>query len=121
MNKESIKRRLRIIKRKKWPIAVITVILVAAIVLPITVSLVSSQKRFNTKTPLPLTDILTQEKDRERITLVAHRGYSAQAPENTIPSITKAAEYGFDYVEIDIRQTKDGVWVLMHDEDIKSV
>jgi glycerophosphoryl diester phosphodiesterase len=119
MNKESIKRKLRIIKRKKWPIALIAVILVVAIALPVTISLVSSQKRLNAKTPLPLTDILTQEKDRERITLVAHRGYSAQAPENTIPAIQKAAEYGFDYVEIDIRQTKDGVWVLMHDEDIK--
>ncbi len=121
MNKESIKRKLRIIKRKKWPIVLVAVILVAAILLPITASIVSTQKRFNAKTPLPLTDILTQEKDRERITLVAHRGYSAQAPENTLPAITKAAEHGFDYVEIDIRQTKDGVWVLMHDEDIKSV
>ena len=121
MNKESVKRRLRILKRKKWPIAVLAVLLVAIIVLPITVNLISTKNRFDEKTPLPLTDILTQEKDRKRITLVAHRGYSAQAPENTIPAIQKAAEYGFDYVEIDIRQTKDGVWVLIHDEDIKSV
>lgn len=121
MNKESIKRRLRIIKRKKWPLAVIVILIVAIVTLPIITTVAGNNKRLNPKTPLPLTDVLTQEKDRERITLVAHRGYSAQAPENTIPSIQKAAEYGFDYVEIDIRQTKDGVWVLMHDENIKTV
>lgn len=121
MNKEQFKRKLRIMRRKKWPIAVVVIFAVVIMVFPLISTLVADNERFEAKSPLPLTEILTAEKDRNRITLVAHRGYSAQAPENTLPAIQKAAEYGFDYVEIDIRQTKDGVWVLMHDENIKDV
>ncbi len=121
MNKEQIKRKFRILKRKKWPIAVVVILIIAIIAFPVVSVLVMDNDRLEAKTPLPLTDVLTQEKDRSRLTLVAHRGYSAQAPENTLPAIQKAAEYGFDYVEIDIRQTKDGIWVLMHDENIKTV
>ncbi len=121
MKKEQIKRRLRIIRRKKWPIALIVILIAAIVAAPIISNVVSLNKRLNEKTPLPLTEVLVKESEREKITLVAHRGYSAQAPENTLPAIQKAAEYGFDYVEIDVRQTKDGVWVLMHDEDIKTM
>lgn len=121
MKKEQIKRKLRILYRKKWPIALMVIAALLLAAYPIVSTAISAKERFEPKTPLQLTEILTAEKDRDRITLVAHRGYSAQAPENTLPAIQKAAEYGFDYVEIDIRQTKDGVWVLMHDENIKSV
>lgn len=121
MNKEQLKRKLRIMKRKKWPIALIAVLLAVIIAFPVITAVGANRQRLGEKTPLPLTDVLIKKTDREKVTLVAHRGYSAQAPENTVPAIQKAAEYGFDYVEIDIRQTKDGVWVLMHDEDIKSV
>ena len=108
-------------KRKKWPIALIAVLLAVIIAFPVITAVGANRQRLGEKTPLPLTDVLIKKTDREKVTLVAHRGYSAQAPENTVPAIQKAAEYGFDYVEIDIRQTKDGVWVLMHDADIKSV
>lgn len=121
MNKEQFKRKLRIMKRKKWPFALIALLIVAVIAVPVIFSVKSSSDRLEAKTPIPLTDILIKQTDREKITLVAHRGYSSQAPENTLPAIQKAAEFGFDYVEIDVRQTKDGVWVLMHDEDIKTV
>ncbi len=121
MNKEQLKRKLRIIKRKKWPIAVVAVLIVALVAAPFVSSYASLNKRLHEKTPLALTDILVKQTDRQKVTLVAHRGYSAQAPENTLPAIQKAAEFGFDYVEIDVRQTQDGVWVLMHDEDIKTV
>lgn len=121
MKKDRIKRKLRIMRRKKWPLAIIVILVVAVIALPVASVLKGNSDRLDAKNPIPLTDILIKQTDRENTTLVAHRGYSAQAPENTIPSIQKAAEYGFDYVEIDIRQTKDGVWVLMHDEDIKTV
>lgn len=121
MNKEQFKRKLRIMKRKKWPFALIAFVLVVAIALPIGLSAKMTGDRLKEKAPIPLTDVIIKQTDREKITLVAHRGYSSQAPENTIPAIQKAAEYGFDYVEIDVRQTKDGVWVLMHDEDIGTV
>ena len=46
---------------------------------------------------------------------VAHRGYSAVAPENTLPAYRFAGEFGFWGAECDISQTADGVWILMHD------
>lgn len=50
------------------------------------------------------------------IKLVAHRGLSSLYPENTIPAFEGAAEYGFEAVELDIHTTKDGEWVVIHDE-----
>ena len=50
--------------------------------------------------------------------IVAHRGYSSVYPENTILSVRKAIELGVDFVEIDVRETKDGKLILMHDEKI---
>lgn len=56
--------------------------------------------------------------DNSAVTLISHRGLNKLAPENTLEAAVKSAEYGYGYVEFDIRRTKDGVWVLMHDEDI---
>jgi glycerophosphoryl diester phosphodiesterase len=47
--------------------------------------------------------------------IVAHRGASWDAPENTIAAIELAIFQGADVVEIDIRETRDMVPVLMHD------
>jgi len=49
---------------------------------------------------------------------IAHRGAKKFAPENTLPAIQKAIEMGVNYVELDIRYTKDGVPVCMHDETV---
>ncbi len=54
----------------------------------------------------------------EDLTLISHRGMNVFAPENTLEAVQKAAEFGYKQVEFDIRLSKDGVWVLMHDEDI---
>lgn len=47
--------------------------------------------------------------------VIAHRGASAYAPENTIAAFKKAVEMGFDLIENDVRRTKDGVIVVSHD------
>lgn len=47
--------------------------------------------------------------------IIAHRGASAYAPENTISSFEKAIEMGALVIETDIHQTKDSVVVIMHD------
>ncbi|MFP3990560.1 glycerophosphodiester phosphodiesterase family protein [Streptomyces sp. E11-3] len=47
--------------------------------------------------------------------VVAHRGASAYAPENTIESLDKAANMGFRWAETDVQRTKDGKLVMMHD------
>lgn len=50
--------------------------------------------------------------------LTAHRGLSAVAPENTAPAIEEAGKAGFYAAEFDIMPTKDGVWVLIHDDTV---
>lgn len=50
--------------------------------------------------------------------LIAHRGASAHAPENTLPALAKAREMGCGWVEIDAQVTRDGGCVLMHDEKL---
>ena len=47
--------------------------------------------------------------------VIAHRGASADAPENTLAAIRLAIEHGADGVEIDVHMTRDGVPVLLHD------
>lgn len=47
--------------------------------------------------------------------IVAHRGSSADRPENTLASTRRAIEAGATAVEVDVRTTKDGVLVLSHD------
>ncbi|MER8014787.1 glycerophosphodiester phosphodiesterase [Streptomyces griseoluteus] len=51
-------------------------------------------------------------------TVIAHRGASAYAPENTLPSIDKAAKLGFSWVENDVQRTKDGKLVVIHDDSL---
>jgi len=47
--------------------------------------------------------------------IIAHRGASGIAPENTLPSIARALELGVDEVEFDLWATKDGTVVACHD------
>ena len=49
---------------------------------------------------------------------IAHRGYSATYPENTLKAYIEAKRKGFYYVECDVRFTSDGVPVLLHDASI---
>lgn len=51
--------------------------------------------------------------------LTAHRGVKAKAPENTIPAYQLAIDMGFYSVETDVHLTKDGVWVISHNDNIK--
>ncbi|OEU96969.1 glycerophosphodiester phosphodiesterase [Streptomyces oceani] len=47
--------------------------------------------------------------------VVAHRGASGYAPENTLAAVDKAAELGIEWVENDVQRTRDGELVVMHD------
>lgn len=51
--------------------------------------------------------------------VVAHRGASARAPENTIPAFVQAADLGATFVEFDVQRTKDGALVLLHDTTLE--
>lgn len=49
----------------------------------------------------------------------AHRGLSAEKPENTLPSFGAAVAAGFPAVELDLRTTKDGHLVILHDAGLE--
>lgn len=57
--------------------------------------------------------------DLSNIKMIAHRGLSAIAPENTVASIKAACDAGYYGVEYDVQLTKDGVWVVSHDSNLK--
>ncbi|MDE2039989.1 MAG: hypothetical protein KGO96_01385 [Elusimicrobia bacterium] len=53
--------------------------------------------------------------------LIAHRGASGYAPENTLAAFRLALDLGARAVELDIHQTRDGELVVIHDDDLKRV
>jgi glycerophosphoryl diester phosphodiesterase len=56
--------------------------------------------------------------DRKGPFISAHRGYSSAYPENTIPALQAALDLGAHVAEIDIKLTRDGKLVLMHDRTL---
>lgn len=53
--------------------------------------------------------------------MIAHRGLSGIAPQNSLPAVEKAIEYGYDGCEFDIHTTKDGKWVVIHDDTVDAM
>jgi len=53
--------------------------------------------------------------DPEARLVIAHRGSSSEAPENTLPAFEAAVRCGADAVELDVRLTADGAPVVIHD------
>lgn len=56
---------------------------------------------------------------RRPFEVVAHRGASGSAPENTLAALARAAALGAPWAEIDVQRTSDGVLVLVHDDTWK--
>jgi glycerophosphoryl diester phosphodiesterase len=67
-----------------------------------------------------MTLLKTKDHNNNTIT-VAHRGASADAPENTIAAFTSAWEQGADVIEGDFQLTSDGQIVCIHDADTMRV
>ena len=53
--------------------------------------------------------------------VIAHRGASIDAPENTLAAIEEAIRQGADYVEIDVQETAEGHILVIHDRDLMKV
>lgn len=53
-----------------------------------------------------------------RPVVIAHRGFSSVAPENTLPSFRLALAAGADLVELDTHHSRDGVPVVIHDGEL---
>ena len=51
--------------------------------------------------------------------IIGHRGASAVAPENTMAAFRKAIESGADGIEFDVRLSRDGVPVIIHDDTLR--
>ena len=64
---------------------------------------------------VPLWMMSRPDAVRARIQVMAHRGASAYAPENTLAAFTLAIEQRADWLEMDVQQTKDGHLVVFHD------
>ena len=53
------------------------------------------------------------------IMVIAHRGFSGAAPENTLAAFRKGIEIGSDMVELDVHLSRDGELVVIHDETLE--
>ncbi len=55
----------------------------------------------------------------KKVIVIAHRGASGYAPENTLASMKKAIELGADMSELDVQETADGKLIILHDKSLK--
>lgn len=55
---------------------------------------------------------------KHKIVVIAHRGNHVAVPENTLSAAREAIIAGADYVEVDLRTTKDGHLVVLHDATV---
>lgn len=53
--------------------------------------------------------------------VIGHRGACAYAPENTVAGIQTAASLGVEWVELDVKITRDGVPIIFHDDDLERI
>jgi len=58
-----------------------------------------------------------QEKSTMQIS--AHRGNASSAPENTLAAFKNALKAGAHFIEVDVRTTKDGILMIMHDANLE--
>lgn len=65
------------------------------------------------------TTSFTETTQKPQKILIAHRGASAYAPENTLPAFRLAVQMGADFVEYDLQVTKDQQLVCLHDETLE--
>ena len=74
---------------------------------------------------LPATGSFSQAEPaplpEDRFLTIAHRGASAYRPEHTLPAYILADEMGADYIELDLRMTKDGRLAVIHDQELQRI
>ena len=69
---------------------------------------------------IALLALLVTRADRP-VVVIAHRGASAEAPENSLSAFRLAADEKTDYVELDVQESSDGEVVVVHDSDLMKV
>lgn len=58
------------------------------------------------------------DKNNHSVMVVSHRGDWRNAPENSLQAIQNCIDMGVDMVEVDLKKTKDGHLIVMHDQTI---
>lgn len=64
---------------------------------------------------------LVVTRRNEPVAVIAHRGSSAAAPENTLAAFRLAVEQGADFVELDVQESADGEVLVVHDSDLMKI
>ncbi|MBB64172.1 MAG: hypothetical protein CMO81_03835 [Waddliaceae bacterium] len=59
-----------------------------------------------------------QDFSMKKAILIAHRGVSAEAPENTLAAFKRAVELDLPFIEMDIHLNKEGIPIVIHDETL---
>lgn len=54
----------------------------------------------------------------QQLEMIAHRGYSAIAPENTLAAFSTAIQKGANSIELDVQLSSDGIFVIIHDSTL---
>ena len=57
-------------------------------------------------------------KSKNKVYVIAHRGAHVGIPENSLAAYQKAIDLGCDFIEIDVRTTKDGKFVSVHNSSV---
>ena len=65
--------------------------------------------------------LLSGRSDPDRVEIVAHRGANKIAPENTMAAARWCAAWDVDWLEVDVRMSRDGVFYVFHDEMLNRV
>lgn len=62
--------------------------------------------------------VVILKKKGRKVAVIAHRGASGLAPENTLAAVKKALQTEADFIEIDVHESKDGEVVVIHDATV---
>jgi glycerophosphoryl diester phosphodiesterase len=58
-------------------------------------------------------------QEKSTLQISAHRGNASSAPENTLAAFKNAVKAGAHFIEVDVRTTKDGILMIMHDANLE--
>ena len=65
--------------------------------------------------------VVNVARRNQQVLVIAHRGASAAAPENTLAAFRLGADLAADFVELDVQESEDGEVVVVHDSDLMKV
>jgi glycerophosphoryl diester phosphodiesterase len=64
-------------------------------------------------------NITYPSQEKSTLQISAHRGNASSAPENTLAAFKNALQAGAHFIEVDVRTTKDGILMIMHDANLE--